>query len=84
VALDQRLAELPLRASDLEPVALEGRRASLASPKVLPLDYECSGADGQVVDGSAAPPAAKPGRAQMSKRWAASHVLPIGANATKV
>jgi hypothetical protein len=60
VPVDQRVPELPLRAGDLDAVALERRLARLALAQLLPLGYEVRDLERELVCARArtAPPEA--------------------------
>jgi len=63
VALDQRVPELPLRAGELEPVALERRFTGTALAEALPLPDESRDSRRELVcarTGAAAPEPRRP------------------------
>jgi hypothetical protein len=84
VLVDQRVRELPLRACELDPVALDGSGRRTGGAKLLPLQDEVGNPGRENVDGWAVPAAPETGSAQGSNCWAACHAPSIGTKTTKV
>jgi len=84
VPVDQRVRQLPLRADQLNAVALDLRRRGTAAAQLLPLDDELGDPQNERLDRRTSSAAPERGAAQGSESWAASHAPSIGTMATEM
>jgi hypothetical protein len=84
VALDQREPKLPLRAGEVEAVALNRRGAGARATQLLPLGDELGDEDHERLDRRVAPAPPEAVPPQGPDDWAASHAPSIGEEAAEV
>ena len=78
------MRELPLEARDLNAIPLDLRNGCARPAELLALDDELGDPQSESFHGVAIAGPPEAGSAQGPMGWAASHELPIGANASEV
>jgi hypothetical protein len=84
VAVDQRVRELPLEARDLNAIALDLRNGRVRPAQLLALHDELGNPESERLHGVPVAGPLEVGSAHGPMGWAASHELPIGADASEV